>query len=437
MDGWNPNSTVKAVGDFNGDGKDDLLLADSSVAKWYVFTSNGNSLGNNSSSGLWMDGWSPNSAAKAVGDFNGDGKDDLLLGDGTTAKWYVFTSNGNSLGNNSSSGLWRTGFNPNAPTWVGVASATQRRSYSPEEFVNALRATSTTAQADALLGGLNGADLTEVKQWIDARWPSSRTYGGANWQVDTAAEAERTLDTFVGSAATAQDILLSGLAASDRAYVQSQFTQLYTFSTTPETTPDLSDPEHEDGSPLLGDELTATASSTALRCRYAHDGAVGERKIQGVKKKGGPIENMAVVRFKVGFCWKKDASMARPNSRTPFVYASGNTLNGFGKLGYRVSYGSSVGEASGRRTIQQKTVPESRETVAYFAQDLDVLSCSSTTTSGDVSVTLTKDRISVSAGVNVSKTTSGCDLVDTYRHQIFGRYNGSAKANIQALGVGA
>lgn len=89
---------VVGTGDFNGDGRDDLLLRnkDGWITNWLA-TENGGFINNgaNATTLLGTD-WFINS----IGDFNGDGKDDLLLrrSDGWVTDW-LGTANG-SFANN-------------------------------------------------------------------------------------------------------------------------------------------------------------------------------------------------------------------------------------------------------------------------------------------------------------------------------------------------
>ena len=80
--GW----SVVAAGDVNGDGFDDVLVADRpdlEPSPWYLFYG--------TSSGLeGSPGWSSAGKAASAGDFNGDGYDDILLG-------WDYYSNGQSL----------------------------------------------------------------------------------------------------------------------------------------------------------------------------------------------------------------------------------------------------------------------------------------------------------------------------------------------------
>jgi archaellum component FlaF (FlaF/FlaG flagellin family) len=82
-DGWH-------VGDFNGDGKDDIFRVIVGVSGADVFLSTGTSFNRSGSwtgAGYGSDGWH-------VGDFNGDGRDDIFRVVPGTSGADVFTSNG-------------------------------------------------------------------------------------------------------------------------------------------------------------------------------------------------------------------------------------------------------------------------------------------------------------------------------------------------------
>jgi hypothetical protein len=114
LSGWTARPTWVGVGDFNGDGKADLAMCVNNT--YDVALSTGSSLGG-SGTGAWLTGWACSPNAR-VGDFNGDGKDDIIVPDTSNNTWAVALSTGSSFGA-SGTGTWLTGWTAQ-PTWVGV-----------------------------------------------------------------------------------------------------------------------------------------------------------------------------------------------------------------------------------------------------------------------------------------------------------------------------
>jgi hypothetical protein len=92
------------VGDFNGDGKDDIFRYNAGVSGAEVFLSNGSSF---VSSGSWT-GAGNDAQGWYVGDFNGDGRDDIFRYNAGVSGAEVFLSNGSSF---VSAGSWTTAGN--------------------------------------------------------------------------------------------------------------------------------------------------------------------------------------------------------------------------------------------------------------------------------------------------------------------------------------
>ncbi|RLP91429.1 hypothetical protein EAD89_12155 [Micromonospora sp. BL4] len=109
---WNDffglNDETLLSGDFNGDGRDDIVaFTHGSLADVYVALSNGSSF---AGATKWHDWFAPNAEVAAVGDVNGDGRDDIVAfthdgaGDvyvalsagssftGTALKWHEYFS---------------------------------------------------------------------------------------------------------------------------------------------------------------------------------------------------------------------------------------------------------------------------------------------------------------------------------------------------------
>jgi hypothetical protein len=94
--GWaaGPDWQVKATGDFNGDGYSDILLENSQSHARYVWEFHSKTLVDSG-----FVGWATNGdwTVKATGDFNGDGKSDILLQNAIDGSCYVWEMNGLSL----------------------------------------------------------------------------------------------------------------------------------------------------------------------------------------------------------------------------------------------------------------------------------------------------------------------------------------------------
>ncbi len=95
--GW----VTHEVGDFNGDGRDDIANYHEQSGRWYVSRSTGSSFSTTRWADFYTnDGWS----VQLPGDFNGDGRDDIANFHRRTARWYVSLSTGSRF----STRLWTT-----------------------------------------------------------------------------------------------------------------------------------------------------------------------------------------------------------------------------------------------------------------------------------------------------------------------------------------
>ncbi|MFI8456241.1 glycoside hydrolase domain-containing protein [Kitasatospora sp. NPDC085464] len=92
--GWNGMSNL-AVGDLNRDGKDDIVATEKSTGKLWLYPGTGSGVGDRVEIG--SGGWNGMNNT-AVGDFNGDGKDDVVASENATGKLWLYPGTGSGLG---------------------------------------------------------------------------------------------------------------------------------------------------------------------------------------------------------------------------------------------------------------------------------------------------------------------------------------------------
>jgi RHS repeat-associated protein len=92
------------LGDFNGDGKTDIMGYTSNPGTWHVLLSDGTSF-SAPGSGLWS-GHAGGPSNNFLGDFNGDGKTDIMGYTSVPGLWHVVLSSGTNF-NAPGGGHWR------------------------------------------------------------------------------------------------------------------------------------------------------------------------------------------------------------------------------------------------------------------------------------------------------------------------------------------
>jgi hypothetical protein len=113
-DAWSSDVTWAdvQVGDFNGDGRADLIGRALESGQWWLGTSTGAAFADS----LWVE-WSPavNWADVQVGDFNGDGRADVAGRVPSSGEWWVSLSGGSAAVSTAAWAVWSP-----AATWVDV-----------------------------------------------------------------------------------------------------------------------------------------------------------------------------------------------------------------------------------------------------------------------------------------------------------------------------
>jgi hypothetical protein len=94
--GW----SIHGVGDFDGAGTSDILWQNSTTGEVYIWLMNGTTIASQGIPAYVASGWN----IDGVGDFNGDGYADILWHNSTSGEVYVWLMNGTSIASQGSPG---------------------------------------------------------------------------------------------------------------------------------------------------------------------------------------------------------------------------------------------------------------------------------------------------------------------------------------------
>ena len=92
---------IKGLGDFDGDGKADIVWRNGTTGQVAIWLMNGMAISASGSSGFVPTAWK----IKGVGDFDGDGKADILWRHDTTGQVSIWLMNGMTISASGSSGF--------------------------------------------------------------------------------------------------------------------------------------------------------------------------------------------------------------------------------------------------------------------------------------------------------------------------------------------
>ena len=90
--GWGGSAFKPVPGDYDGDGKTDIAIYNSTTGAWWIIPSSG--VGPQGQVGAYGVGWGGSAFKPVPGDYDGDGKTDIAIYDTTGGAWWIIPSSG-------------------------------------------------------------------------------------------------------------------------------------------------------------------------------------------------------------------------------------------------------------------------------------------------------------------------------------------------------
>ena len=90
--GWGGSAFKAVPGDYDGDGKTDIAIYDNTGGAWWIIPSSGT--GPQGQVGAYGVGWGGSAFKPVPGDYDGDGKTDIAIYNTTTGAWWIIPSSG-------------------------------------------------------------------------------------------------------------------------------------------------------------------------------------------------------------------------------------------------------------------------------------------------------------------------------------------------------
>ena len=325
-----------------------------------------------------------------------------------------------------------------APTVIGYITKTRTNESATQldEMFNAGSSNNYNAIDHALVTNLTDRDalfpqgysFAESEGFVGAApYPTSATYGGTDGIINNATDAKAFYNKYLSSREDEQARLMTQMSPTDRDWVTNYSGTYFTLEPDTQMQPAVvSEPTDENGAPIA-----TAASADPDVCRDAHDGHLHNndprtRRYIKLKDPDGVWRDAIRMEFKVGFCANGSRARIWPSPAHKIQFVRANMVNGFGGLGWGAKL------LTGKNEVRAETVKVNAGTsletsYARFQQHLYVTRCTRSTSGSDfgaeVKAAVGDASVGLSWSVSDQMTTSGCDIWQDRRYNVFGLAN--------------